>query len=603
MHFSFFTQIKFNSQVMTTLEDTEHSGRAIRQRFKKTLRRVCSAQSAKKRLPIIEWLPKYKRTWLIHDFIAGITVGLTAIPQGIAYAVIAGLSPEYGLYSGIMAGIVYMFVGSCKNITIGPASILAAMTSKYVSSYSSDFAVLASFLSGALILVMGIFNLGFLVEFISQPVISGFTTAAALQIASVQLKGMFGHNGPGGNYFAECIFNFCNNFLTLKLWDTLLGFVTIFILLLLKRLGEGCGRTDGYVKQIRWFLSTGRNAVVVIIGITVAYILKQVTDSEPLILIGHIGSGLPTLQPPPFNTVVGNDTYYFADMAKALGPEAIILPMVAILQLIACAKAFAEGLPINATQEMIALGLCNIFGSFVRSMPVTGSFTRTALNCASGVQTQAGGVFTGLLIILALSLMTSTFYFIPKASLAGLIITAMFHMIDFKIVRRLWISSKKEMFVLIATIFVCLVKGLEYGIVVGTLIDAGILLYTTARPPIEVNILREENKLLVSIILPKNLPYCAADYTRRKILKASFEAELDTLIIIDGTNLRDMDTTVAFNITTVVEDLDKKARLVALRNFKGVLKKMCVDINPSISDKFVNNDNTKSLLEVFTKIV
>lgn len=573
---------------MTTLEDSDHSDRKVQQRIKKSLRKVCSAQSAKKRLPIIEWLPKYKRTFLIQDFIAGITVGLTAIPQSIAYAVIAGLSPEYGLYSGIMAGFVYMFVGSCKNISIGPTAILAAMTSKYVSTYSSDFAVLASFLSGGLILVMGIFNLGLLVEFISQPVISGFTNAAALQIASVQLKGMFGHNGPGGKNFAECIFNFCNNFLTLKLWDTLLGFATILMLLLLKRLGEGCARSDGYVKQIRWFLSIGRNAVVVIIGITVAYIMKQITDSEPLILIGHIGSGFPALQLPPFNTVVGNVTYNFTDMAKALGPEAIIMPMVAILQLIACAKSFAGGLPINATQEMIALGLCNIFGSFVRSMPVTGSFTRAALNCASGVQTQAGGIFTGLLIILALSLMTSTFYFIPKASLAGLIITAMFYTIDFKIVRRLWISSKKEMFVLIATIFICLLKGLEYGIVVGILIDSIILLYKTSRPSIEVNILREENKVMVLIILPKSLPYCAADYTRRKILKASFEAETDTLMIIDGTNLRDMDTTVAFNITTAVKDLDKKPRLIVLRNFNGALKKMCMDINSSISDKFVN---------------
>lgn len=591
------------SRVMTTLDNTKQSGRVIRQKIKKSCRKLCSVKSVKKRLPITEWLPKYNTTVLIQDIIAGITVGLTAIPQGIAYAIVAGLSPEYGLYAGLMGGFVYLFVGSCKDITVGPTAIMAAMTAKYVSGYSADFAVLATFLSGILILLMGIFNLGFLVEFISQPVISGFTTAAALQIAAAQLKGLFGLNGSGGNYFAGSIMNFFKNFLTLKLWDTLLGVTTILILLLLKRLGQGCGRTDGLVKKTRWFISLGRNAVVVIIGIIVAYVLKVATNSEPLLLIGDIGSGLPKFEPPPFSAVLGNETYTFIEMTKALGPEAIIIPMVAILELIAIAKAFAGGAPINATQEMIALGLCNIFGSFVRSMPVTGSFTRTALNYASGVQTQAGGIFTGLLIILALSLMTSIFYFIPKASLAGLIITAMFSMIDFMIIRRLWINSKKELVVLIATILICLFKGLEYGIVVGILVDAVILLYTTAKPSIEVNILRDEKGLMVVIILPESLPYCSADYTRRKILKASLEGELDTMMIIDGTNLKDMDTTVASNVITAVKDLDKKSRRIVLLNFNNMLQKMCMDINSSIVDKFVNASSADSLLEVTTKTV
>ncbi|XP_052737683.1 sodium-independent sulfate anion transporter-like [Bicyclus anynana] len=591
----------FETRVMTTLDNTKQSGRLVRQKLKKSLRNACSVKSAKKRLPILEWLPKYSGAILVQDLIAGITVGLTAIPQGIAYAIIAGLSPEYGLYAGLMGGFVYLFVGSCKDITIGPTAIMAAMTSKYVSGYSADFAVLVAFLSGVLVLLMGIFNLGFLVEFISQPVISGFTTAAALQIAAAQLKGLFGLSGSGGNYFAESVVNFYHNFLTIKLWDTILGFTTVIILLLLKRLGDGCKRTDGFVKQTRWFISLGRNAVVVIIGIIVAYILKVVTDSEPLILIGDIGSGLPKFQLPPFTTQVGNDTYSFVDMANVLGPEAIIIPMVSILELIAIAKAFAGGAPINATQELIALGLCNIIGSFARSMPVTGSFTRTALNYASGVQTQAGGIFTGVLIILALSLLTSTFYYIPKASLAGLIMTAMFYMVDFMIIKRLWINSKKELFILLATIIICLLKGLEYGIVAGILIDAVILLYTTAKPTIEVNILRDEKGIMIVLILPESLPYCSADYTRRKILKASFEGELDTLMIIDGTNLRDMDTTVASNIITAVKDLDKKSRRIALLNFDSCLKKMCTDINSNVSDKFVNAGSADSLLEVSTR--
>lgn len=571
-------------------------------KFKKSVRSACSVNTVKKVLPIVRWLPTYSCGTLVQDIIAGITVGLTAIPQGIAYAVVAGLSPEYGLYAGLMGGFVYLFFGSCKDVTVGPTAIMAAMVAKYVSGYSADFAVLAAFLAGLVELMMGVLNLGFLVEFISIPVISGFTTAAALQIASAQLKALFGLSSPSGNYFAESAYNFVTNVQTAKLWDTVLGFSTIIVLVILKRLGQGCSRTGSIIEKSRWFVSLARNAVVVIMGIIVAYIIKISIDDEPLVLIGDIGSGLPTPHLPPFSTVVGNETYNFADMTRILGPQAIVLPLVAILESVAIAKAFAGGVQVDATQEMIALGLCNIIGSFMRSMPITGSFTRTALNHASGVQTPAGGIFTGLLIILALTTLTSTFYYIPKASLAGLIITAMFTMIDFAIFRRLWVNSKKELFVLIITICVCLSFGLEYGIVAGILIDACILLYNTARPRVEVEILKAQRDLIV-VPLVDSISYCAAEHLRRKMLRASHEALSDSIIIVDGTNLKEMDSTVAANLMSVVSDIEKRSCQVLFLNFHIALKKMCIDIKPQLHDKFISAAQATDVAEIYIKNV
>ncbi|CAH2086824.1 unnamed protein product [Euphydryas editha] len=588
---------------VTNSGSAETRSRTIQKSVKKSCKNVCSVKSVKSLVPITTWLPKYNITLLIQDIIAGITVGLTAIPQGIAYAIVAGLPPEYGLYSGLMGGFVYLFFGSCKDITIGPTAILAAMTAKYVSGYSYDYAVFVAFLSGWVVLAMGVMNLGFLVEFISIPVISGFTTAAALQIASAQLISLFGMKGASGNYFSESMINFFKSITTFNIRDSILGVVTILILMALKRIGEGCSRTDGVVKQLRWLLSLARNAVVVIIGIIIAYILKVTTGEEPLRIIGEIGSGLPTIQPPPFSTVVGNETQNFTDMLQTIGAGSIILPLVSILELIAIAKAFAGGVEVNATQEMIALGLCNIIGSFALSMPVTGSFTRTALNNASGVQTPAGGIFTGILILLALSLLTSTFYYIPRASLAGLIITAMFYMIDYKIFARLWRTSKKELIYLIATICVCLLLGLEYGIIAGVVLDALVLLFTSARPSLDVNTISSAKGNVIVIRLPECLPYCAADHLRRKILKVSFKAKSDTLIVMDGVILRKMDTTVASNLMSVIKDVEKTNIKILFLNFHVSIKEMCNVINPKYRNKFVTSGSSiEDIVEVTVKV-
>lgn len=587
---------------MTVQHQDEETSQVCRRKTTKCLQKTCSMSVVKKRFPIIGWLPKYKFEYFIQDVIAGITVALTAIPQGIAYAVIAGLPPEYGLYASLTPGVVYVIFGSCYNVTVGPTAIVATMTAKYVANYSADFAVLAAFLTGVCMFLMGIFNLGFLVEFISIPVISGFTTAAALQIAASQLKAFFGLKGSSGNNFAQSMNNFFTNITTAQLWEAVLSSVTIIMLISLKKMGEGCNRTDGLIKQMRWFISLSRNAVVVIVGMIIAYVIKVTLDTEPIAIIGDIGSGLPKFDWPPFSTVVGNQSYDFSQMMEVLGPQSIVLPFVAILETVAIAKAFAAGGRIDATQEMIAVGLCNIIGSFGQSMPITGSFTRTALNHVSGVKTPAGGVTKVLILIVALTYLTSTFYYIPKASLAGLIITAMFSMIDYQIFPRLWRNSIRELMLMSVTMIVCLYAGLEYGILTGIVIEALLLLYSVARPTVEVNKLKCDKGDLMVVSLCENVSYCAAEHVRQRMMKATFQTATDIPVIIDGANMKKLDFTAAFNLMLIIKDLDNTHPILLL-NFDADLKKLCLDIDSRFETKFVYAASPQDLTDVFSKDV
>lgn len=192
------------------------------------LRRTCNRSLLVRRLPIVRWARTYQPSFLYADGMAGLTVGLTAVPQGIAYAVVAGLEPQYGLYAELLASFVYCVLGSRRNVTIGPTAIMALMVQRY-ALMSADFAVLAAFCSGCLVLALGLLNLGFLVQFISLPVTAGFTTAAALQIGSVQVKSLLGLPGKSTEFLDAWVHVFANIGRT-RLWDAVLGLATVAFL-------------------------------------------------------------------------------------------------------------------------------------------------------------------------------------------------------------------------------------------------------------------------------------------------------------------------------------------------------------------------------------
>uniref|UniRef100_A0A023FSQ0 Putative sulfate/bicarbonate/oxalate exchanger sat-1 n=1 Tax=Amblyomma parvum TaxID=251391 RepID=A0A023FSQ0_AMBPA len=200
--------------------------------------RCCSPRRWKNRLPILKWLPHYSLLDLHGDFVAGMTVALTVIPQGLALAVLANLPPQYGLYTAFMGSFIYTIFGSCKDLTIGPTAIMSIMTGEYTHVGGPTFAIILTFLAGVIQILMGLLNLGFIVEFISGPVISGFTSAAAITIASTQLKALFGMKFEAEE-FLDTMYQFFTHLYTVKLADSLLG-VTCVVLLLVIRSLQGC---------------------------------------------------------------------------------------------------------------------------------------------------------------------------------------------------------------------------------------------------------------------------------------------------------------------------------------------------------------------------
>lgn len=445
--------------------------------FKK-LRKLFSFKSCKKFFPIIEWLPRYRKSFVLHDLIAGLTVALTVIPQAIADAAIAGLPPQYGLYSSFMGCFVYVLFGSCKDITIGPTAIMSLLIQTVVTKLNVEFAILTTFLSGLAIFVLGLMNIGFLMEFISSPTIAAFIFSATIIIISGQMKSLLGIKSGTARDFIGSWQNVFTHLHEIRPTDATLGIASIVILVILRKLGR-TNKDSTFFK----YLSISRNALVVFGGSMLAFLLYM-NNSEPFRLTGDIKAGFPPIQLPPFTAEFNNQTYNFPQMAEAIGLSLITIPLISVLESIAIAKAFSQGKVLDATQEMIALGMCNIISGFFSSIPVTGSFTRTALNNASGVKSQFGGIFTGCIVLLSIGLLTSTFFFIPKATLAAIIIVAMFTMMGLDEIKIIFRTKKFDMIPFVATTIASLLLGIEYGILVGIGISLVFTLYQSSRPKI-----------------------------------------------------------------------------------------------------------------------
>ncbi|XP_043522296.1 sodium-independent sulfate anion transporter-like isoform X2 [Frieseomelitta varia] len=531
----------------------------------------------KNRIPVLKWLPLYKTKDALGDLVAGLTVGLTLIPQAIAYAGLAGLTPQYGLYSAFAGSFVYIIFGTCREVNIGPTALISLLTYTYARGIP-EYAILLCFLSGSITIVLGILRLGFLVEFVSIPVVSGFTSAASLIIACSQIKSLLGLKIHGES-FIEIWRELINNVHRTRIPDLILSCCCVLILLTLKKLKDA-NVSSRTLKKLIWFLGTGRNALVVILCAVASYIFEN-RGGAPFILTGHIDSGLPSVDPPSFSRNVGNQTETFVDMCKNLGTGIIIVPLISIIGNVAIAKAFSRGESLDATQEMLTLGLCNVVGSFFHSMPVTGSFSRSAVNNTSGVRTPLGGIYTGILVILALSLLTPYFYYIPRATLSSVIVCAVVFMVEVNILRPIWKCSKRDLIPTCTTFFACLFAGVELGILIGVAIDLAILIYFNARPTIYIEY-RNAPTLNYILVRPSaGLLFPAVDYLRiyllenlanehHKLLKTFKNTKI---VVLDCKHIDKIDFTAARGLNTVMREFKEKNHcLIMLRPSKEILR-------------------------------
>ncbi|XP_055700646.1 sodium-independent sulfate anion transporter [Phlebotomus papatasi] len=548
-------------------------------------------------IPGARWLRGYTGQDAVADVIAGITVGLTVLPQGLAYATLAGLEPQYGLYSAFMGGVVYALLGGCREVTIGPTALLSLMTSRHTGlggESGPHLAILLCFLAGIVECVMGLLRLGALVDLISTPVTVGFTSATAVIIGASQLKGLLGLKGGGGSGFIATVQTVFTKADQIRPSDAALGICSIGILLLMRKLKDfktpdNAPRGRRIFGGTLWLIGTSRNALLVFFTSLGAYFAAQ-SGKAPFILTGTVRSGLPDFGLPPFSTTRAdtNGTLVemdFKDMISELGASIALVPIIAVLGNVAISKAFG-GSGIDATRELVALSLSNVLGSFVSSMPVTGSFSRSAVNHASGVRSPIGGVYTGALVLLALGLLTPYFHYIPRAALSAVIISAVIFMIEYEVIRPLWRCSRRELLPGAITFILSLWVGVEIGLLAGVVADLGFLVYRAARPALIVE--RSETMSGVNYILVRPryslLYFPAIEWVRSGISKAVKEHG-KAPVVLDCRNLHEFDFTAARGLGDLHKELAASSvSLVLLGPPKEVTTVLKGAINTTISE-------------------
>lgn len=551
-------------------------------------RRVPAAQRLRRllrrRVPLVTWLPSYSVEYVVADLVAGVTLGLTLLPQSIAYAQLAGVSPRFGLYSAFMGGFVYMFLGTIKEVTIGPTSLMAIVTFQFTRDLNIHFVIFLTFLSGAVQLAMGVLRLGFLVDFISTPVVSGFTSATSVIVIVAQLKHLAGLRFQVRGFLnrLEALWRHLPEVVP---GDLILGICSIAFLLTLKRLGSlgpggpGGGRRAPTLARVLWFLSIGRNALCIFIAALIAKACHHFMDGEvPFAIVGDIVPGLPPLRLPPLQTAIGNRTYSFTEMVSELGGGIVVVPVVGVLANVAIAKAFASDGALDATQEMVALAACNLLGSLVQAMPVCGAFTRSAVSHASGVRTPMVGLYTSSLVLLALAFLTPYFYFIPRASLAAVLCCAVAFLIDAAIVPQLWRTSKRDLVTLLVTFAACLCLGVEVGLVLGMALDLTRLLHVWARPRLTITICCESGGEYILVRPSLGLLFPGVDTLRQLVDEAGLTEGQGTLpVVVDCAPILAMDFTGIKAFEVLVRDFEKRGqRLLFLEvdpDVRGILQR------------------------------
>ncbi|KAL2087321.1 hypothetical protein ACEWY4_018380 [Coilia grayii] len=387
---------------------------------------------------------------------------------------------------------------------------------------------------------------GFLLQFISYPVIKGFTAAAAVTIGFGQIKNILGLKNVPRQFFLEVFYTF-QKIPEAKLGDVVLGIsclVLLSILFWMKRtlppLTEAQPTYVQAAQKLVWCTTTVRNALVVV-GATIMAFSLEASNQHYFTLTGRTSTGLPPFRPPPFYEMTPNGTVTsFRDIVLDLGGGLAIIPLMGLLESLAIAKAFGNenNYRIDPNQEIFAIGITNIMGSFVSAYPVTGSFGRTAVNSQTGVCTPAGGIITGVIVLLSLAYVMPVFHYIPKASLAAVIIFAVAPLFDYKQVIQLWKVKKLDLLPFIVTFLMCLWE-IQYGIVGGVLVSGAMLLYHEARPQIKVT----DPGILV-MELDSGLSFPATEHLSHKIYNLALLVSPPRSVVLDCHHVSRIDFTV-----------------------------------------------------------
>jgi len=417
--------------------------------------------------PASAWLRRYDRETLRADALAGLTTAVMLVPQAMAYAMLAGLPPITGLYASVVPLVVYGLLGTSRQLAVGPVAMVSLLTLTGVGAVAEPgstefvaYAVVLAVMVGVLQLAMGFLRAGFLVNFLSHPVIAGFTSAAALIIGLSQLGHLLGVDLARSRFVHEIIADAFARVGDASAATLSIGAVSIALLIGLKRYAPRFPR-----------------ALVVVGGATVLVVALGL-EAGGVAVVGAVPAGLPMPAIPTLEL----------SALQSLLPTAIVIALVGFMESISVAKGFARKhhYKLDANQELRALGLANIAGSVFGAYPVTGGFSRTAVNAQAGARTGMASIFTAAVVALTLLLLTPLFYFLPKSALAAIIMTAVFGLVDVSEARHLWRVKRGDLALMATTFLATLALGIEEGILVGVGASLLVFVVRSTRPHLAV---------------------------------------------------------------------------------------------------------------------
>ena len=433
-------------------------------------------------LPFLRWGRTYDGTVLTSDLLAAAIVTIMLIPQSLAYAMLAGLPAEVGLYASILPLVAYAIFGTSRTLAVGPVAVVSLMTASAVGQIAAEgtldyltAAVALALLSGGMLVVMGIFRLGFLANFLSHPVISGFITASGLLIAAGQLHHIIGVSGSGGT-LPEILVSLSGQLASINPVTLAIGAGVLAFLYVARNYLKSVLVAAGI--QPRLADMTAKAAPILAVAVTVALAAGLDLGARGVALVGEIPQGLPAFGMPSLSL----------DLVEVLLVPAFLISVVGFVESVSVGQTLAakRRQRIDPDQELIGLGAANIAAGLSSGYPVTGGFARSVVNFDAGAQTPAAGVFTAIGIALAALFLTPLLASLPQATLAATIIVAVLSLVDFGAVRRVFAYSKSDFAAMAATILVTLGRGVELGIVAGVVLSLLLHLYRTSKPHVAI---------------------------------------------------------------------------------------------------------------------
>lgn len=507
----------------------------------------------KQALPVVDWLPGYDRTDARGDLTAGLTVGVMLIPQAMAYAVLAGVPPIYGLYAALVPLLIYPFLGSSRHLITGPVAIDMIVVAAALGGLAEpgsgryiELAILLTLMVGMLQLGMGSLRLGFLANLLSRPVIGGFATAAALIIATSQVGNFLGVDLGRSEHFYETLVRAAEHMGAFHTPSVFIGGLSVVLIIVL-----------------RWWSQIFPAELAVIVGAGLAT-WGLGLDTQGVQTVGDVPTGLPSLSLPTIRP---------ADV-RSLVPTAISLALIQFMSVVSLGRIFASRhrYSIDANSELTGVGLANALASFFRCIPSSGSFSRTAVSEQAGGRTPLTNIVAAVLVAVALLFLPPLLQFLPLPALAAIIVVAAVGLVDVAEIRHLFRTKPVEGWVALLTLGSTLLLGIEEGLLLGIGAATVAVLYRQSRPHVaelgHLSATRSFKNLerfgkaypiegLMMLRIDAGFSFFNAQYLKDYILKKADQKDVRA-VIIDGTSINDLDTTAVDSLQGVAETLEKR---------------------------------------------